>query len=83
MKFKNKLMFYQYTKEMNKKFKNEKVYKQNIKFEDLITQKRYVEEILSIIHRHKTHLNRLNKEIIFQKNNNENHDIKIMNNCYR
>ena len=80
--YKNKLMFYNYIENVNKKFKNDNVRIQKQKFENLITQKRYRIEILLIIRRRKNELKQIHDQhMIFQKNNDDSYDTRFNENC--
>ncbi len=81
--FKSKLVFYQYTEEVDKEYKNGNVRKQNVKFGGPMTQERYVQEILPIVRRRKDYLDRLDEGMIFQEDNDGSHGTRTLDNCCR
>ena len=79
--YKSKLMFYSYTEDVDKKFKNENVRTQQQKFEDAMTQERYRDEILSIVRRRQRELTQIHdRHMIFQENNDDSHDTRSCEN---
>ena len=79
--YKSKLMFYNYTENVNKKFKNDNVRTQKQKFENFMIQKRYIKKILFIIRRKKNEFEQIHKRhMMFQKNNDDSHDIRSCDN---
>ena len=79
--FKSKLVFYAYTEEVDKEYKNGNVRQQNQKFGGPMSQERYTNEILPIVSRRKGLLETEGKEMIFQEDNDGSHGTRSSENC--
>ena len=78
--YKSKLVFYQYTEDVDKELKNGRVRTQKVKFGGPMTQERYVKEILPIVQRRKAQLMLEGKEMIFQEDNDGSHGTRSSDN---
>ena len=67
--YKSPLIFYAYTEEVDKEFKNGNVRQSNEKIGGAMTQDRYIEQILPVVRRRKRLLDLQGKSIIFQEDN--------------
>ena len=63
--YKSELIFYKYTKEKNHEQKSEKIRKKTYKISELMTQKRYAEEILLIVRRRKKEIKQAEDHFVF------------------
>ena len=81
--WKSKLVFYQYTQEVDKELKNGNVRQQDIKFGGPMTQERYRNEILPIVRRRKELLDLRGEGMIFQEDNDGSHGTRSQENMCR
>ncbi len=82
--YKSELMFYAHTEEKNHEQKNEKIRKKKYKMSESMTQKRYANEILSIVEGRKKEMKQaVEGQFLFQKNNDDSHDTRSDENIAR
>ncbi len=81
--YKNELMFYMHTEEKNHEQKNEKIRKKKYKMSESMTQKRYANEILSIVVYRKKEMKQAEDQYLFQKDNDDSHDTRSDENIAR
>ena len=81
--YKSKLVFFQETDIVEKKFKNGKVKQQPKVFGGSLTQERYVNEVLPIVRERKQFLSRKGESMIFQEDNDNSHGTRSYENRAR
>ena len=81
--YKSELMFYAHIKEKNHEQKNGKIRKKKYKMNEFMTQKRYVNEILSIVKDKKKEIEQAERQFLFQENNDGLHDTRSDENIAR
>ena len=81
--YKSRLIFYAYTQEIDKEFKNGNIRQQQHKFGGPMNQECYRKEILSIVRRRKVELEQQGKNMIFQEDKDGSHGTRSYENCCR